>query len=217
MKLRVVSGVLKGRVLTIPQRHGVFRPTRERVRESVADILASRIAGATVADVCAGSGSVGFEMISRGAARAVFVENDRIRGTLIRKHAERFGVIDLCRIVMRKVAAFIDGCSDRFDIIYYDPPYDNERMAEALPSLLELLAERGILVYERSTQKARRTREQPDGMPQPFDRRRYGETEICLFTNHVGAVREPPLLKKKGPHEHRPLSRNLRSHHLRAY
>ncbi|MBN1309155.1 MAG: RsmD family RNA methyltransferase [Chitinispirillaceae bacterium] len=188
MKLQVVSGILKGRVLTIPRPCGAFRPTRERVRESVADILARRIAGAAVADVCAGSGIVGFEMISRGAARAVFVDDNRSRCSLIRKHAERFGIIGSCRIVMREVAAFIDGCSDRFDIIYYDPPYDDVRMAAAVALLCGLLTNKGILVYERRT-LTRRKRELPVEMPPLFDRRSYGETEICLFENQKSAVR----------------------------
>ena len=181
MKLQVVSGILKGRVVTTPRRDGALRPTSERVRESIADILSPRITSATVADVCAGSGIVGFEMISRGAAKAVFIDNDRIRCTLIREHAERFGIIDSCRIVMQKVSSFIDCCNDRFTIIYYDPPYDNERMAEMIPSLLGLLTERGVLVYERRTVKARRVQEPRTGMPHPFDRRSYGETEICMF------------------------------------
>jgi len=193
MKLRVVAGSLKGRILAIPSRDQGFRPSRERVREAVAAILAPRIYGARVADICAGSGIFGFEMISRGARGAVFVENDRFRGAVIGKHAQRFGVADSCRIVVRDAVAFVDKCSDPFDIVYYDPPYDDVRMAKAVPLLLRLLAEGGVLAYERRSVKKRQRPESLFGMPQPFDCRVYGETEIYMFTNSPGKVREPPL------------------------
>ncbi len=181
MKLRVVSGMLRGRILTVPQRDLTFRPTRERIRESVAAILTPRIANAVVADLCAGSGMFGFEMISRGAQRAVFVESDHFRCQLIREHAERFGVSMACRIVERDITLFISSCSDRFDIVYYDPPYDDMRLSDAVPRLLRLLSDKGVLVYERRNLKGRRP-ETPDvDSPQPFDRRTYGETEIYIF------------------------------------
>ena len=186
MKLRVVSGTLKGRVVTVPPRDAVFRPTRERVREGVADILSSRIAGAVVADVCAGSGIFGFEMISRGAQRVVFVENDQFRCRLIREHAERFGVEKACRIVAKEIQAFVDCCNDRFDIVFCDPPYDDYQAAEKVPSLFRLLVKGGILIHERRAVKGKQPQQPIVGVPQPFDRRIYGETEICLFTTTEG-------------------------------
>jgi 16S rRNA (guanine966-N2)-methyltransferase len=181
MKLRIVSGTLRGRYLTIPERDGTFRPTRERVRESVSGILTSRLPGALVADVCAGSGGMGFEMLSRGAAEATFVEPDRFRCKLIREHAQRFGVDGQCRVAAQEVVSFISSCTERFDIIYFDPPYDETWSVAVLPALTGLLAADGVLVYERRSSRGRGTTDASSGAPEPFDRRVYGETEICFY------------------------------------
>lgn len=181
MKLRIISGTLRGRYLTIPERDITFRPTRERIRESVADILSLRFPGAVVADVCAGSGAAGFEMVSRGASTATFVESDRVRCALIRDHAKRFGVDGQCRVAQQDVTAFTRSCTDRFDIIYYDPPYDEPWAITFLPALMALLGSGGVLVYEKRSGKGRGNDAAPADAPQPFDRRAYGETEICFY------------------------------------
>lgn len=181
MKLRVVSGSLKGRFLTIPERDCGFRPTRERVRESVADILVPRIGGSSVADVCAGSGAFGFEMLSRGARRCMFVENDRYRVKLILDHAQRFGVAPECTVRQCDVRAFPRGCGERFDIIYFDPPYDDPTFDSVIPALSALLSDRGILVCERRNCRKGGVPEDTLSHLPPFDRRSYGETEVWFF------------------------------------
>jgi 16S rRNA (guanine966-N2)-methyltransferase len=185
MKLRISSGTLRGRYLTIPQRDETFRPTRERVRESVADILMPKVAGSLVADVCAGSGGMGFELLSRGASGTVFVEPDRFRSRYIQEHAQKFGVADRCRVIGSDAGAFARACTDRFSIIYFDPPYDEAWGSTLLPLLARLLAAGGVLVYERRSSKGRESLA-IDGMPEPFDRRVYGESEICFFTIEQG-------------------------------
>jgi 16S rRNA (guanine(966)-N(2))-methyltransferase RsmD len=181
MKLRIISGALRGRFVTIPERYRAFRPTRERIRGSVADILSQNISQAAVADLCAGSGIFGFEMLSRGAKRVVFVENDKYRGKLIRQHAARFGVEEQCRYVMRDVQQFIYQCKEFFNIIYFDPPYDDQLLPNVMAKLVKLLSKNGILVYERrTTAKGRKTTASFDDISS-YDRRRYGETEILLF------------------------------------
>jgi 16S rRNA (guanine966-N2)-methyltransferase len=182
MKLRIVSGMLRGRYLTLPERDSEFRPTRERVRESVGGILSPRLSGAAVADVCAGSGGMGFEMISRGAVRATFIETDRFRCRLLREHAQRFGVDGQCRVVEKDVATFVASCTERFDIIYFDPPYDAPWVEPLLPAMMRLLGDGGVLAFEKRSGKGRGIAEAPRGMPQPSDRRVYGETEICFYT-----------------------------------
>jgi 16S rRNA (guanine966-N2)-methyltransferase len=183
MKLRIVSGSLKGRYLIIPERDCSFRPTGERVREAVADILTPRIEGASIADICAGSGAFGFELLSRGARRCVFVESDRHRVKLMQTHAERFGITGRCGMVAGDLDAFLCGCSERFDIIYFDPPYDDRQCDRVIPSLLTLLSDEGVLVHEcRSRRKGGAMAEPAVNDPPPFDRRRYGETEVRFFT-----------------------------------
>ncbi len=182
MKLRVVGGTLKGRLVDIPRGRDLFRPSSRRVRAGVADALCSRLIGAVAADICAGSGIFGFEMISRGAERVVFVDKDRFRCRIIEEHAERFGVKNMCQIVCKDMEDFTDCCKDRFDIIFCDPPYDDPEVSSKIPSLMRILAEGGILVYERRRIKGNRNDQYPGLMPQPFERKIYGDAEVCFFS-----------------------------------
>ncbi|MBN1760224.1 MAG: RsmD family RNA methyltransferase [Chitinispirillaceae bacterium] len=181
MKLRIVSGNLKGRVLSIPDRDTGFRPTRERIREAVSNILSSRLRDASVADICAGSGAFGFEMISRGARQCVFVENDRYRLRLLREHADRFGVSDRCRFSQSDIRGFIRDCTDRFDLIYFDPPYDDPVFIPMVSDLLGLLSGNGILVHEHRNRRGRTDATGFDATPVPYDLRTYGETAIRFY------------------------------------
>jgi|GEM_PF-409680 len=181
MKLRIVSGTLRGRTVTVPERDRMFRPTRERIRESVAGILNPYIAGAIVADLCAGSGLFGFEMVSRGAKEAVFVELDPFRCKTIRNHAERFNIQSACRVMTQDVRTFIDTCNTRFDIIYFDPPYDDKPLNELVQKLIPLLSDKGILVHERRSRAPRQLNDRSGVVPFFFDCRIYGETEVCFY------------------------------------
>lgn len=182
MKLRIVSGSLKGRYLTIPDRDADFRPTRERVREAVANILEPVICNAAVADLCAGSGAFGFEMLSRGAGKCLFVDDNRFRVKLLRQHAERFGVASRCTISQRDVKSSIRSYPERLDIIYFDPPYDEPLFVEMIPYLMRVLSEKGILVYERRNRHGRDLAASPAD-PVPFDCRSYGETKVQFYRN----------------------------------
>jgi 16S rRNA (guanine966-N2)-methyltransferase len=184
MKLRVVSGTLKGRMISIPERDRDFRPTQERIRESAAAILTNDIYDAVVADVCAGSGAFGFEMLSRGARHAVFIENDRFRCNLIKKHAGQFGVAGQCSAANQEVSAFVARCTDRFDIIYYDPPYDEPAFENYLQPLHLLLSSDGILIYERRRSTPLSEKKTSIGNA-AAEIRSYGETEICIFRKRL--------------------------------
>lgn len=182
MKLRIIAGALKGRIITIPEKHTAFRPTGDRLRESVASILSPLLYNARIADLCAGSGAFGFEMVSRGAKQALFVEQDRHRCNLIREHAEKFSVAEKCTICECTIASFCAQRNDLFDIIYFDPPYDSEDLARLLPSLGRFVAPQGTLVYER-----RRSSEH-SAVKALFtgwetDIRTYGATDVCIFKN----------------------------------
>ena len=182
MKLRIVSGYLKGRYLSLKDRDSDFRPTRERVRESVANILASRCRDASVADVCAGSGAFGFEMLSRGARSCTFIENDRFRVKRLREHAERFDVAAKCEMVQGDLRTFLRGCTRSFDIIYFDPPYDDPEFVPLVPELAALLTGTGILIYERRRRRGRQDMEPLYDTLSHIDKRIYGETEVWLCT-----------------------------------
>jgi len=181
MKLRLVAGRLKGRVLTIPERNQAFRPTRSRIRESVAGILTPVLQDAVAADICAGSGACGFEMVSRGARHIYFIENDRYRCRRIEEHARAFGIAEQCSIFSGEYSDFIGKCGTSLDIIYFDPPYGMEHASDSIPDLLRLLSAEGILVYEFRRRKGIRRPPSWSDTPRPFDHRSYGGTDIFLF------------------------------------
>ena len=149
MKLRIISGSLRSRFVTIPPNADGFRPTLERTRESVLEILQPRIArSSVVADICAGSGTIGFEMVSRGAQSVHFVEQDMRRSKLIRNHIEKFGIKNMCRVYKTTINSFLKKNKFSYDIIYFDPPYSEE--ISIFPNILTLLAPDGILIHERN-------------------------------------------------------------------
>jgi 16S rRNA (guanine966-N2)-methyltransferase len=149
MKLRIVGGRLGRRVLTIPRAGEQFRPTLEKNRASLAEIVKDIVSGAAVADLCAGSGAMGFELLSRGAKTVHFVENDRTRAKLITEHCTLFGVTISCRVFCDDIRRFIDGFPCTYDIIFFDPPYEDPVLPEVVPLLADGLAKGGLLMYER--------------------------------------------------------------------
>ncbi len=174
--LRITGGRYRGRRLEVPR--GV-RPTTELARKAAFDILGSRIAGASVLDACAGSGAYGLEALSRGAVRATFVERDQVAIEFLRRNIERLDVAGQASVEMRSVAVVAalarrSGSSATFDVIFYDPPFE-ESSDQDLALLLRLLARGGALVHERGDGRT------PDVGRAPDDVRRYGRTRLLFF------------------------------------
>ena len=144
--VRIIAGEWRGRRLAVTPNTGV-RPTPDRVRETVFNWLQTDIAGAHVLDLYAGTGALGFESLSRGAAEAWFVEQDAALVAALGLQAETFGARP--RILRQDAASLLRGrAPQRFDVVFLDPPY-----ALAVEPLLELLppwlAERGVVYVER--------------------------------------------------------------------
>lgn len=154
--MRIIAGSLKGRRLSAPTWDGL-RPTSDRLRETLFNVLAPRISGARVLDVYAGTGAIGLEAISRGAVAVVFIEHDRRAQALIAENIRHCAVEEHCSIVRADAARGLDSLARRpdavpFDIILLDPPYDCASDV-ALAGIDDLLAPGGVVVLER----ARRT------------------------------------------------------------
>jgi 16S rRNA (guanine966-N2)-methyltransferase len=183
MKLRIIAGSLRGRTIQCPDKQLLFRPTLERTRRAVADMLQPVIGGSAAADLCAGSGSFGFEMLSRGAASVDFVENNRQCTGLIREHAEKFGVTRRCRIVEQDVAGFVRSCcmtENPYDIIFFDPPYEAGGMASLVPLLRRMLSPDGMLLFQR-----RKRLPETDGVAgesdTPYAIKKFGDTVVECY------------------------------------
>ncbi len=156
--MRVIAGTLKGRRLKAPTWDGL-RPTSDKLRETLFNILAPRIAGARFLDGYAGTGAVGIEALSRGAKAVTFVENDRRAETLIAQNLEHCGVEEGYAIIRSSVARAIDqldaaafGPYELFDIVWFDPPYD-ERPDAVLEAAGVLIAPGGLLVLEHARRR----------------------------------------------------------------
>jgi 16S rRNA (guanine966-N2)-methyltransferase len=183
MNLRIVSGTIKGRFLSIPDRIVKFRPTKERVRESLAEIIKDALPGSFVADFCAGSGAFGIECASRGANEVHFVERDFLLCRTISAHLETFGIHQKCKVFARDIRQFIKKPLFAYDIIFYDPPYEDETLAGLAETMLAFLSKKGILLYEYSAQrqKQRQALEFTNADRYIFTTRTYGDTAVDLI------------------------------------
>ncbi len=119
--MRVIAGIAKGRPLQAVPGQGT-RPISDRVKEAVFNILGPRVAGARVLDLFAGTGSVGIEALSRGAAQATFVERKGRAIATIRDNLETTGLQDGAQIVKADVFRFLSGEPEPFDVVYVAPP-----------------------------------------------------------------------------------------------
>ncbi len=158
--MRIVAGNLRGRAIVAPEGQGT-RPTSDRARQALFNVLehaawAGSLNGARVMDLFAGSGALGFEAMSRGAAFCVFVEiDDEARGA-IRENADAFGVMGATRVHRRSATELglrpgSDG--EAFDIAFIDPPYGKGLGEQALQRLLEgnWLKPGALVVFERGS------------------------------------------------------------------
>jgi 16S rRNA (guanine966-N2)-methyltransferase len=126
----------------------------DRLRETLFNVLAPRIAGARVLDVYAGTGALGLEALSRGADSVVFIEHDRRAQRLIDENARHCGVADRCVIIRGQASGALERLRARpdftpFDIVLLDPPYDRPP-ASVLDGVDDVVAERGVVVLERA-------------------------------------------------------------------
>lgn len=151
--MRVIAGRLKGRRLKAPKWDGL-RPTSDRLRETLFNILAPRIAGARVVDGFAGTGAVGIEAISRGAAEVTFIEQDRRAVALIEENLRACGVEGGYTIHRGDAAAVLAGLGpSSFDLILLDPPYDVSSTSAVLEASARALASGGLIVLEHATRR----------------------------------------------------------------
>lgn len=121
--MRIIAGAWRGRTIDAPPGQAT-RPTADRVRETLFSMLASRLGSfeeLRVADLFAGSGALGLEALSRGAAEATFVERDAAAAAVIRRNAEKLGATERVRILTSSALALPP--SPPFDLIFADPPY----------------------------------------------------------------------------------------------
>jgi 16S rRNA (guanine966-N2)-methyltransferase len=177
-RLRIVAGSRRSRYIQVPQ--GEVRPTSEMVREALFNALGP-IAGLSVLDLFAGSGALGLEALSRGAADCVFVEADLSVAVVVKQNIETLDFVQATRVVVadyQKALETLMKSGKVFDLLFVDPPYrmlsDVEvPLTRAIPALL---AERGVVVIESD-----KSSEVLLGLT-PVFARTYGDTKITMVT-----------------------------------
>ena len=150
--MRIIAGTHKGRTLKAPKWHGI-RPTSDKLRETLFNILQTRIDGARVLDAFSGTGAVALEALSRGALSATCLDSDRRAAGLIAENAALCGESDRC-VIIRDVASRalkkpLPG--GPFDIVVLDPPYDYRNLGEAVEDAAGQRAAGGLLVLEHAS------------------------------------------------------------------
>ena len=153
--LKIAGGTLRSRRVSAPSGRAV-RPTPARVKEALFSILSNRLDNARVLDLYAGSGSLGFEALSRGAAHVTFVEAHRPTALALQKTARELDVADRCDVVIAPAERVAARLHERYDLIFADPPYALPYPAQTLARLREAgaLDMESLVIYEYSAQAA---------------------------------------------------------------
>ena len=176
--MRVIAGIRRGCKL-FEFEGDAIRPTTDRVKENMFNLLAPYLAEAQVLDLFAGSGALAIEAISRGARGAVLCDNAKTSIDLIRRNIKKADFISVAAVVQMDAVSYLKTCKKTFDVILLDPPYNTGLLKKAMRTVVEyeILSRDGILMAERDD-------------TEPIDavqglkllkERRYGRTHICLF------------------------------------
>lgn len=184
--MRVIGGDYRGRKLRAPAGRAT-RPTSDRVREALFDILARRVPGARFLDAYAGSGAVGIEALSRGAAECVFVESGRGAAGMLSSNLSSLGIADrttLLEISFSRAGARLAAMGKTFDLVFVDPPYGGDEIARALVlvSSMGILAPGGLLVAEHD---AKDSLTESEGDLRRTRSVKYGGTRLTFYERIV--------------------------------
>ena len=177
--MRVISGTARGRRLREPA--GIeIRPTTDKVKEAVFNIVQFDVEGRRVLDLFAGTGQLGVEALSRGAASAVFVDSAPQAVKLVKQNLEICGFSDRAQVIHADSVGYL-AHSGAFDLVFVDPPYDTDLLDRALFSVFQfdILRRNGIMICE--SRADRRIGE----VPAPYrivKQYRYGQVKLTLIT-----------------------------------
>lgn len=192
--MRISGGIAKGRKFGLRKafvkkgEEDELRPTSSKVRQAIFNILGDKIIGASFLDLYAGTGAVGIEALSRGAGKAVFVDDNALRVNIIKELIEKFGFKDMAAVIKDNAKHFLKKITQNsklktqvfFDIIFVDPPYASGEIDLVLPLIddCNILGDNGIMIAEHSSKKTLMTE---IGRLKLIKNYKYGDTSLTLY------------------------------------
>lgn len=180
--MRIISGSARGRKILSPQ-SSVTRPTLDRIKESIFNIIQNQVYGSRVLDVFAGTGSLGLEAASRGAKFSYLVDKSPETYPLLRENIRNLKFEDLCKSFNMDAYSALEEFARKsivFDLIFIDPPYAKEMIPPAMENIdkKELLDKEGLIVTK--TDSSEEIYEGTERI-KLFDHRKYGNTTVCFY------------------------------------
>ncbi|MDD5634541.1 MAG: 16S rRNA (guanine(966)-N(2))-methyltransferase RsmD [Candidatus Omnitrophica bacterium] len=155
--MRIIGGQFRGRKIKQPELE-TTRPTKDRIREAVFNIIAVRVPGSKVLDIFAGSGAYGLEALSRGAEEAVFVEKNKVCSGVLNENIQVLGVTDDSEVIAADFFEIGGTLKEKgpFDLVFLDPPYSKNLAKKALIMInqYDILGHSGLLIIEHSSEES---------------------------------------------------------------
>jgi len=186
--MRVISGKAKGRRLIAPK-GGAIRPTADRIKESLFNILPRDFSGMKILELFAGTGNISIEALSRGAESALLVDASERSARIIRENLRRLELTDRAQMWVMPVRRALNAVGrqgSKFDVIFLDPPYDQKLVGRSLELIASVdpVYSTGLVVAEHSVRETLKT---SYGSLSLNDQRRYGDTLLSFFRHAAAA------------------------------
>ena len=150
--MRVISGRLRGKRLEMLKEDAV-RPTTDKVKESIFNVIQFDVMGASFLDLFAGSGQIGIEALSRGTQKVTFVDESKRAIDVVRRNLASTKLLERAEVVQNEAISFLRQTRERFDIAFLDPPYKTGILQKALDLVADVMSERGIIICEHSAEE----------------------------------------------------------------
>lgn len=176
--MRVISGVAKGKKLKTLEGVSV-RPTTDKIKESIFNIVQFDLCNSTFLDLFSGSGQIGIEALSRGAQKTFFVDKDRHAISVIKENLKSTNLLEKAQIINSDAVSFLKKTDETFDIAFLDPPYKTGVLQKALEYIGRVMSDNGIIICENPIDEAL-----PNNLPGSFmiaKVYKYGNIKIMVF------------------------------------
>lgn len=178
--MRVITGKARGRKLKTLEGEDVVRPTSDKVKEAMFSIVHFELDGATVLDAFAGSGQLGIEALSRGAAKAYFIDENKTAFETVKENLKLTKLFDDAVVLNADAFTYMRNTQEKFDIVFLDPPYRKELVANALPVAARCCKPGALVVCETD---AREELPKTAGTLTKFREYKYSKTKLTTYRN----------------------------------